>query len=185
MFSILWKGGFFIEQYEVIENVAKEFLPKDFMNKPLHSPMPNKLSLLPIEKGECTKKYQRLLCRIMYVMLCSHSDVCFSVSFFNQYQKSAGEDHYRRLLDVLRYLYLTRDFRLHIRGDNADALDGFVDVSFRSLLKSKSISGYCSRIFRDIVSWRTAKQTVVALSTTEAEAVALCVTVCELIYLKI
>ncbi len=39
-------------------------------------------------------------------------------------------------------------------------------------------------MYGNLVSWRTNKQNLEALSTTEAEAVALCTSVCELIYIR-
>jgi hypothetical protein len=59
-------------------------------------------------------------------------------------------------------------------------LQGYANVDWaRSAMEWKSASGYCSTLGSAMVSWCNMKQTFVALSTTEAEYIALCVAVRE------
>ncbi len=142
----------FIEQRDVIENTAKEFLSDEGISKAIYSPMQNKLSLPSIENGNCTKIFQRLLGQLMYLMLCTRPDICFCISCFGQFQKSAGEEHYHHLLNVLMYLYSTREMKLCIGIRSEDVLECFVDASYCSFLNSKSVTGYCLRMYGNLIS---------------------------------
>jgi len=52
-------------------------------------------------------------------------------------------------------------------------IHGFVDVDWaRDLDQRRSTSGYVFNLFGGVVSWMSKKQSVVALSTTEAEYMA-------------
>lgn len=48
----------------------------------------------------------------------------------------------------------------------------------------KSVSGFLLKVFGNTVAWTTRKQSSVALSTTEAELIALCSAVCDSLWLK-
>lgn len=48
----------------------------------------------------------------------------------------------------------------------------------------KSISGYCIKLFGNLISWCSKKQSMVTLSSTESEFVAVCITSCEILNIK-
>ncbi len=107
--------------------------------------MENKLKSETIENGECTAEYQSLLGKITYIMLCSRPNICFSVSFFSTYQKSASCEHYNYLLRVLQYLKTTTDAYLYFRKDSVKSsrLEGYADSDFANDFNDrKSVSGY-------------------------------------------
>lgn len=74
---------------------------------------------------------------------------------------------------ILRYLKGTRDLGLTFRGEKQrlecypDALLGLSDKL------GQSTSGYAIFMFGDLISWRTKKQNHIALSSAEAEYIAL------------
>ncbi len=66
-------------------------------------------------------------------------------------------------------------------------LQGFSDADFagsRISSTRKSTSGYAIKLFGGIISWQSKKQSVTALSTMEAEYIAACSAVKEIIWLK-
>ncbi len=172
----------FINQKEVISSIAKEF--NVTIDHHVLSPMQNKLKLNPAKFGNKTKQFQKLLGKLMYVMLCSRPDICFCITFFSQFQKSADDEHFGYLLNVLKYLHSTKDLKLSFGMFSNQNLGGFADADFANTYNSKSISGYCFKNFGNLIVWRSCKQSVVALSTTEAEILPLCIAICEALHLK-
>ena len=93
---------------------------------------------------------------------------------------------------VIMYLYATRDFRIQWRSsreehDNgtANTLMGAVDASFANdTMTRRSHGGYVNFINSGAVSWKSGLQAIVTLSSCEAEYVALCAEVCEVMYLR-
>lgn len=86
----------------------------------------------------------------------------------------ATEEHFKYLLRVLRYLKSTTDVKLVYKSNpNAQPIEAYVDASWASTEECRSTSGYFIRVFGNLVEYKSKRQTVVALSTTEAEYVAL------------
>jgi hypothetical protein len=73
---------------------------------------------------------------------------------------------------VLRYLKGTRDYKLTL-GGNREGLVGFTDADWASQEHRHSFSAYVFQIDGGTISWSCQKQLLVALSSTEAEFIAL------------
>ena len=88
---------------------------------------------------------------------------------------------------VLRYLRGTVDKQLCFRKSSEGlGLRAYSDADWGSDASDRrSKSGYCVSMSKDssLVSWKTKKQPTVALSTCEAEYMALALTIQECIYL--
>lgn len=70
-------------------------------------------------------------------------------------------------------------------GDELEVIKGFVDSDFAGGLDSrKSQAGYDFKVFRTDMSWKATLQPVVALSTVEAEFVAIMEVVKEVVRMK-
>ncbi|WVZ00077.1 hypothetical protein V8G54_026146 [Vigna mungo] len=113
---------------------------------------------------------------IMYGMVCTRPDVAHGVSVLSQFMVNPGPTHWEALKWMLRY----------IRGSlSGGYIEGFVDSDFAGCMDTrKSRSGYVFTLFGTAVSWRSTLQSVVALSTTEAEYYALAEGVKEALWLK-
>jgi hypothetical protein len=86
---------------------------------------------------------------------------------------------------VLRYLRGTIGYGLRYTSGVDMRLQGYADTdSTRSVVDQKSTSGCCFTLGSAMVSWCSKKQTSVALSTAEAEYIALCVAVREVVRLR-
>ncbi|GJZ53952.1 RNA-directed DNA polymerase, eukaryota [Tanacetum coccineum] len=103
---------------------------------------------------------------LMYLMVCTRPDIAYAVSIMSRYLANPG-------------LVYGRD-----QGKHVD-VDGFVDADYaKDPNKGKSITGYVFMVHGCVVSWKATLQHVVALSTTEAEYMALTEAVKESIWLK-
>ena len=92
-----------------------------------------------------------------------------------------GIDHFKGVKRIFRYLKRRLDYGLKFEAqDQADVtIQGFADVITR-----KSTSGYILQLGNATVSWKTKKQTIVALSSIEAEYVSSCLAVQETVWLR-
>jgi hypothetical protein len=87
--------------------------------------------------------------------------------------ENPGIEHHRQLKHLLRYIRGTTDLTL-IFGLSDEGLIGHSDSDYAADRDdSKSTSAYVYQLFGGPVSWKAQKQSVVAMSTTEAEYIGL------------
>lgn len=173
-----------IDQTLAIQNLVKKFNVENC--KTFKTPIERNLNLkIGCEISESTRlPYKELLGSLMYLMMGTRPDICFSISYFGQFQDCATDEHFKHLLRVLKYLKYTANYKLYFYYSK-DNVFGFADADWANNINDrKSISGYCFKLFNNLVCWSSKKQTSVALSSTESEFVAVCVASCELLYLK-
>ena len=109
---------------------------------------------------------------LMYAQVCTRSDIAFVVGILGRYQSNPGLDHWRATKKVMRYLQGTKDYMLMYRRTDSLEVIGYSDSDFVGCVDSrKSTSGYIFKLADGAVSWRSAKQTLTATSTMEAEFV--------------
>ncbi len=101
-----------------------------------------------------------------------------------QILENPAELHWKCVKRVLRYLKETADYALHYNAVDSPDLVAYSDADWGSAFDRKSISG-CSVFFGGaLVSWASKKQSTIALSTTEAEMVAISEALRELLWLS-
>ena len=88
-----------------------------------------------------------------------------------------GSEHWNAAKHCLRYIQRTKDYKL-ILGSNKGPTDLWIGIYTNSDFGGdqptrKSTSGYAGMLYRGAVSWQSQLQKTVALSTIEAEYVAL------------
>eukprot|EP00253_Pinus_taeda_P029077 PITA_29077 len=93
------------------------------------------------------------------------------------YASAVGKEHWIAVKRVFKYLRGTSDYGLCYQGrpglDRVLDIHGFVDVDWAGDLDQRRFaSGYVFNLFGGAVSWMSKKQSVVALSTIEAEYIA-------------
>lgn len=123
----------------------------------------------------------------MYSMVCTRPDLAHSVSVVSRYMARAGREHWSGVKWILRYLKGSKQFGLLYDGrkENDKVVMGFVDSDFAGDLDNRrSLTGYVFQVYGCTVSWKASLQPVVALSTTEAEYIALTEAVKEALWIK-
>ena len=108
----------------------------------------------------------------MWAAVATWPDLAFTVSLLSQFLENPGEIHWNAVKRVLKYLKGMKDYKLTL-GRNHEGLVGYVDADWASQDHRHSISAYIFQIDGGSISWSCQKQTIVALSTTEAEFIAL------------
>lgn len=179
------KDELYISQKNLIEKVLDLFLMTDC--KPSKIPSEPKLNLLVGDTADETLPYKELIGCLMYIMLGSRPDLCFSVTYFSQFQNCFNKSHWIHLKRVLRYLKSTKNYVLkYKRSGNTDmVIKAYVDADFAyNINDRKSISGFLLNLNDNLIFWKSKKQATVALSSCEAEYVALSNCVTECIFIK-
>lgn len=94
-----------------------------------------------------------------------------------RYLSNPGLDHWKAAKRVLRYLRRTRNYMLTYKKSDHLEVVGFSDSDFAGCQDtSKSTTGYVFVLAGGAVSWKSAKQEIIATSTMEAEFIACFVT---------
>ena len=121
---------------------------------------------------------------LMYVMLCTRPNICYSVGMVSRYQSNAGPKHWQAVKHILKYLRRMRDYMLVYRCEELIPI-GYIDSNFQSDLDfKKSTSGCVFTLGGGAISWRSVKQSYIVDSTMEAEYVAACEAAKEAVWLK-
>ena len=106
-------------------------------------------------------------------MNCTRPNIAYYVSKLSRYTSNPGEDHWKALVQVLRYLKYTLNYGLHYTWYLA-VLEGYSNANWISDTKdTKSTNGYVFTLHGAAVSWKSSKQTCFARSTMESEFIAL------------
>ena len=89
-----------------------------------------------------TVPYALAVGSLMYVMLCTRPDICYSVGIVSRYQSDPGREHWTAMKHILKYLRRTRDYMLVYYGDELAPI-GYTNSDFQSDADlRKSTSGY-------------------------------------------
>ncbi|XP_054745715.1 uncharacterized protein LOC129250099 [Anastrepha obliqua] len=124
--------------------------------------------------------YQYLIGALKYLAVTTRPDISHSVSKLGQCNINPKAEHEIGAKHGLRYLANSIDYKLGYYE-----VCGYVDADWGGDLNDrKSYSGYLFMVAGATLSWESKKQTIVALSTTQAEYVALSTAAKEAVYLK-
>ena len=131
------------------------------------------------------KQYQSMVGSQMYAMLCTRPDIAYGVSQVSQYNSNPSHTHEAAVKRILKYLNGTKDWGITYNGKNSTLkLEGYSDADHGSGEDRKSISGYIFILAGGAVSWSSKKQSTTALSSTEAEYMALLQAAKEVIWIQ-
>jgi hypothetical protein len=139
------------------EKLSKEMCPKTEEEK-------KAVEMLP---------YQSLVGSLMYLAVSTRPDIAHAVSMLSQFNANFGEQHWRAAKRVLRYLKNTENLGLMFKKSGQE-LVGYADADWgASIDDRRSYTGYVFNFANAAVSWESRKQRTVAMSSTEAEYMAL------------
>ncbi|CAI9761151.1 unnamed protein product [Fraxinus pennsylvanica] len=115
-------------------------------------------------KGESVSQveYSRIIENLMYLMSCIKPDIAYTVSKLSRYMSNSGDDHWKEIVRVLRYLRYTRNFGLHYTK-YPTVIEEYSDANWISDTKdSKSTSGFVFTLGGADISKKSSKQIVIA-----------------------
>jgi hypothetical protein len=116
--------------------------------------------------------YASAIGSLMYTMVCTRPDIAHAVGVVSRYMSNPRKQHWEAVKWILRYLKGTLGTSLCFTGAHMK-LTGYVDSDLAGDVDTrKSTTGYVYTLGGTTVSWVSRLQKIVALSTTEAEYVA-------------
>ena len=155
--------------------------------KSVSTPMESRLKLpdgSDVKDDEIIDKpYRKLIGSLLYLSTHTRPDIAEAVGSLSRNLERPTREHWEAGMYLLRYLRGTIEHGIVFEGDEANLI-GYSDASWASTFDMRSVSGYVFKMNNAAISWRSRKQSVVALSSTEAEYVALAEAVKEAIWLK-
>lgn len=148
--------------------------------KSVKSPMEPGLKLEKCDNKNCSSadrvngtEYRSVIGSLNYIASTTRPDLTFSVSFLSQYNLCPHKEHMAAVKRVLRYLNGTKTCGIEYAADEP-SLVAFADADWAGCkLDRRSYTGYVVKMCGGAVSWESKKQPTVALSSAEAEYMAL------------
>lgn len=163
-----------LDQDHYIESTLERFAMLNC--KPVKSPLPQRTILTPGSATEIEEAkdlpYQSLVGSLGWIASTTRPDIAYAVSQLGRFNSAWTITHWTAAKHVLRYLQGTRQLGLrYVEGSLIPV--AFSDSDFSQCpLTRRSVSGFVVILGGGPVSWRSARQFVVALSTNEAEYMA-------------
>ncbi|XP_038885927.1 secreted RxLR effector protein 161-like [Benincasa hispida] len=125
--------------------------------------------------------YSQAMGSLMYLMTSTRPDLSYATSMVsrymaNPYMENPGRRHWEAVKWILRYLCSSKEAKVLYRQNEPsnDEVYGYVNADYAGDLdKRHSLSGYVFLLGNNLISWKATLQHVVALSTIEAEFIAL------------
>ena len=110
----------------------------------------------------------------MWGQLATQPNLSFAVSLLARFQTNPGLDHWNALMHVIGYIKNTIDYGITYSRDMDLSPIAYVDADYGGCKDTRcSTSGYISTMAGGPVTWSSKRQATVALSTVEAEYVAM------------
>lgn len=184
-------GSITLDQSNYIKNMLKRFGMEDC--KEVSTPMtPGQIFTKDMSpKTEDEKQamknipYREAIGSLLYASQGTRPDICHAVGVLSRFSNNPGQSHWVAVKRIFRYLKGTLDKKLHYCENSESAnLHGFSDSDWANDKEDRrSTTGYIFCNSGGAVSWCSKKQQTVALSTTEAEYMALSSASQELLWL--
>lgn len=176
-------GKFFISQPNYIDKIVNEAQLSE-----------GKTSKIPLDVGyykqegvllSSNDKYRKLIGMLLYLTTNTRPDIAASVSILSKKVEKPRDNDLTEVRRIIRYLRETRNLRLQLNGMNVDtSLHAYPDANWtEGRGDRKSNSGFYCTVNGGTISWSSKKQDIIALSSTEAEYVALTETCKEVMWL--
>lgn len=150
---------------------------------------------IPLDPGfqvacseECIKadisSYQTLMGELMYLAITTRPDILHAVAKLSQRNSDPHIEHMNAGKKIVRYLAGTIYTKLEYKKGMKE-LVGYADADWGgNPIDRKSYTGYLFYYGNNLISWESKKQSVVALSSTEAEYMSISNAAREAVYLK-
>ncbi|KAL5787036.1 hypothetical protein ACOSP7_003985 [Xanthoceras sorbifolium] len=183
-------GTLLLSQAEYIKKVLSRFNIQDA--KPVSTPLGIHFRLSKEQSPKTEEErthmakvpYASAIGSLMYAMVCTRPDIAQAVGVVSRYMNNPGKIHWEAVKWILRYLRGTTNKTLCFKGGDT-TLTGYVDADLAGNVDiRKSTTGYVYTLGGTAVSWVSQLQKIVALSTTEAEYVAVTEASKEMVWLQ-
>ena len=170
-----------ISQEKYVENILRREGMDDA--NPVSMPMDPNDKIKPNpdgNEGSKSNSYAKLLGELQFLTNATRPDIAYAVNRLSAYTANPSLQHVGAVKRILRYLKGTKKMAIKYSAksdktpqENTNLLHGYADAAYANTDDYKSTSGYVFIAGGGAITWRSKKQTTIALSSTEAEYVAL------------
>jgi len=179
-------GALFIHQRDLVQTILARF---DMLSStPVHTPIDTSTVFNKTMSGSTpfTGPYRQAIGSLQYLVTCTRPDIAYPVSLLAKYSGAPTVAHWNAVKRVFRYLKGTSAFGIsYTSSDKYVPLKGYADASWASNIDNrKSRTGYLFFHYGNLISWQSKQQSTIALSTCEAEYMALSSAVQESSFLR-
>ena len=179
-------GEVWISQEAYAQSVLQKFGMENA--KPIHTPVDASLKLMKMTE-DCENvdqvQFQLAVGSLLYLSIMTRPDIMYAVKSAAKFCASPSKQHWTAVKRIMCYLKGTLSLGLLYRKDGSSDCIGYCDADWAGDMDDrKSMSGYVFQINGAAIRWRSKKQSCVAISTVEAEYVALASAAQEAIWMR-
>lgn len=128
--------------------------------------------------------YQEAVGCLLYLSQGTRPDIAFAVNNVSRFNANHGKQHWMAVKRIFRYLRGTVNKKLYY-AKSSHGLIGYSDADWAGEIENRrSCTGYVFTRGNGAISWNSKLQQTVALSTTEAEYMALSAATQEVLWLR-
>uniref|UniRef100_A0A2A4JA71 Integrase catalytic domain-containing protein n=1 Tax=Heliothis virescens TaxID=7102 RepID=A0A2A4JA71_HELVI len=178
------EGKIMLDQRNYITEILDRFSMTE--SKPMKTPIEVNAKF---EKGENEDNenipYRQAIGCLLYLAQATRPDIGFSVNKLSTYVSNPGRQHWIGVKRVMRYIQGTKDYKLTFMKDDSNEIKGYCDSDWASSPEDRrSCTGYIFLFQNGAIAWNSCKQPTVALSTAEAEYMAMAAAAQEALWLR-
>lgn len=152
--------------------------------KTVDTPMEVNLNCVKNQDVKGHNPYQQLIGGLMYLAVLTRPDIAYAVGFLSQFNNCHNNEQWLYAKRILKYLKRTKNLGLKYCKNGNINIEGYCDADWANdITDRKSYSGFCFVLSGAVISWGCKKQRTVALSSTEAEYMAITEACREAVYL--
>jgi hypothetical protein len=146
-------------------------------SNPNATPLPNNFALVKATATDHTLPYQQAIGCLSYAAICTRPDIQYAVNYLARFSACYDRTHWTAMKHLLRYIKGTLDRGIIFRktqDSQTSKITAYTDADYDSCtLTRRSTTGHGIMWRGCLVSWKSKRQRTVALSTTEAEYMAI------------
>ena len=137
------------------------------------------------EESVDSTMYRSAIGCLLYLANCTRPDISYAVSYAARFSSDPTTKHWNYVKHILKYVKSTLETGIIYKKCKSLTIETFSDSDFASDTEQcKSTTGNITLINGSPISWNSNKQSTIALSTTEAETIALTSAVRNALYLN-
>jgi len=178
------EDGIFISQSKYAKEILEKFAFEDC--HPIDTPVEFGLKLTKEGEGKLVNPtYFKSLMGCLRYLTCTRPDILFGVGLVSRFMETPRTSHLKAARRILSYIKGTVDHGLFYSQNHNLELVGFSDSDWAGSREDRrSTTGFVFYLGDAAFTWSSKKQSIVALSTCEAEYIAAAACVCHAIWLR-
>jgi len=182
--QILDRGdGIIIHQNNYVNDMLTRF------NMDACKPVPTPAT--QIQKSEVNNKlrkeipYREAVGSLSYLAMTTRLDIAYAVNQVARHSADPSEADWKDVKRIMRYLKGSKEMGIKYPRENSGTVEAYCDADFcGDKDKCKSTTGFVINYSGAPFTWKSKRQSLVTLNSTEAESVSICTTTKELTWLK-